>query len=122
MICVGILLETDTLQDFLSSLWQDFDWTQITHVLSWKAMTLTDSAIKSETGSSAHNLFDSIFEHPRVLSSIGSIGPHEAAFLLRMIWEDRASFFMLCDDARLAGSSMLLYRFYRIIMGSPENM
>lgn len=121
LVCFGILSETNELDNFISGLWHDFDWAQINPAFSWKTMSLAENVLQSKTNEDVRLLFESVFQQPTALLSIGGIGPHETVFLLRLIWEDRASFLALCNQGVLTGATMLLYTFYRVIEGSPKD-
>ncbi|KAF8598409.1 hypothetical protein BDV93DRAFT_338308 [Ceratobasidium sp. AG-I] len=119
IICVGVLLETKTLDFFLESLDQNLDWKQVCSSIAHETMRQAVSSIRPESDSITRSRFQAVFQSHKVLPSVRGITANDCTLILRLLWEDRASFLTLCELELLPGGPNLLYTLSRILVVQP---
>ncbi|KAF8598411.1 hypothetical protein BDV93DRAFT_338358 [Ceratobasidium sp. AG-I] len=120
IVCVGVLVETGTLDAFLTSLDQNLDWKQLCSSVAHKTIHQTVSAIQPESEPATRARFVAVFGNQKVLPSVGGITASNCTFVFRLLWEDRTSFLTLCERGILPGCPALLYIFSRVILAQPR--
>lgn len=108
-----------TLDIFLASLDQNLDWKQVCSSIAHETMRQIESAIRSDSEPATCARFEAIFRGQNVLPSVGGIAASDCTFVQRLLWEDRASSFNLCERGLLPGYPTLLYTISRIILAQP---
>jgi hypothetical protein len=116
IVCMTILLETATLGTFVESLAQDISWNEFARATSNEAL---QRGFQSMPHQLAHDYFETIFKRPTFDFGTSSTETN-IVFLVRVLWEDRGSFFTLCSRGLLPGCTMLLLTAWKLMCNDPD--
>lgn len=119
MISIGILLETNTLDNLLRSLDKSLNWKQVNRAISDEAMRQVSSITQAQLGFRTCAVFEPVFGQSTPLKSVGRINGTDIMFIVNLLWDDRVSFLSLCSCGLLPGCTILLFTIYQIALVIP---
>jgi hypothetical protein len=118
IVCIAILQEMDALDALLGCLDHEAGSKKFTHVTAYITLRLLVD-VTSKPGLT-RDMFTSIFEGRALFPSVGGVTNEDILLLVRLLWEDRGSFFTLCIRGLLPGCTVFLYTIFHSLMVYTE--
>lgn len=119
MVCIGMLLETESLNKLLRSLDKRLNWKQVNTAISREVLRQISSGMPSTTGLNTHRVFKPVFGRSVPLNAVGGITSFDIILLVHLLWEDRVAFFDFCKRGLLPGCTILLFAIHQVALVTP---
>ncbi|KAG9091504.1 hypothetical protein FRC06_000541 [Ceratobasidium sp. 370] len=120
MVCVGTLIETSVLEDFVASLDPKEDSLEVTHKLAERALEQMHEALTTRNFMEIIAVLGCLSsESHAAFPTLGGLSYDDVGFLVRTLWKDRRAIITIGDRGLLPGLGVLLFVLCEMTTVSP---
>lgn len=109
MVCIGVMMENESLEDFLSDMKPEMDSFEVTDALMEDALSLLDQALHTGDLAAVWVLMGCTPDKPIAFPLAGGLDFKDVDFLVQLLWKDRRLMLNLHDEGFLPGLPALLF-------------
>lgn len=120
MVCIGVMMENESLEDFLNDIDPSMHTFDVTDALMEDALSLMDQALHTGDLAAVWVLMGCKPDEPTAFPLSGGLDFKDAELLVQLLWKDRRSMLNLCDLGFLPGLPALLFTLCQMTILSPD--
>ena len=120
MVCIGVMMENESLEQFLEDIDSSMDSFDVTDALTEDALSLMDQALHTGDLAAVWVLMGCEPDKPNAFPMAGGLNFKDIELLVQLLWKDRRAMLRLSYEGFLPGLPALLFVLCEMIALSPD--